>query len=347
MGHMGQASVGVGNNLLYLKFLEASQSAFESSETALKAAKEALTAAKIVHVEAKAALVTATEAFKAVSYKTSESEKTPCILTLGSDSEQEMADPDEAEEDFIMLSTEKDPIIDVEDDMSPTSPFLLITSTGPAADHQGDMLGLYRKTEKMEEGSSVYIQEQESKYGTSVSERKLFSHKGVWVTTLGDVFLRAATLSKSPTSVKWQYQEFSKDTWNDDPNLTVTGLSEKPSACEVTISLSQDVVTDIEDPGVAGLYRVDGSYRRGRPVLRHSGGLFTLSVWGMGWQVISGVGDDWYLELESRSVPSLCPADPRAARNERRGLTHWNYWSKETGMTESSGISVHCNKCIK
>ena len=86
---MGQASVGVGNNLLYLKFLEASQSAFESSETALKAAKEALTAAKIVHVEAKAALVTATEAFKAASHQ---------------------------KEDFIMLLSKKGPVIDLEDD---------------------------------------------------------------------------------------------------------------------------------------------------------------------------------------------------------------------------------------
>ena len=77
------------NNLAYLKLLEASQSAFESSEKSLKAAEEALTAAKIVHVEAKAALDAATEAFKAASYKTSESEK------VRRGSEQENADPEE------------------------------------------------------------------------------------------------------------------------------------------------------------------------------------------------------------------------------------------------------------
>ena len=70
----------IGNNLTYLKLLEASQSAFESSEKALKAAEEALTAAKIVHVEAKAALDTATEAFKASSYTLgSEKISTPLI----------------------------------------------------------------------------------------------------------------------------------------------------------------------------------------------------------------------------------------------------------------------------
>ena len=91
----------IGNNLTYLKLLEASQSAFESSEKALKAAEEALTAAKIVHVEAKAALDVATEAFKAASYKNSEKEKTSSILNF----EPYNSNPDEAEENFIMLSS--------------------------------------------------------------------------------------------------------------------------------------------------------------------------------------------------------------------------------------------------
>ena len=237
---MDQASsVGVTNNLLYLKFLEASQSAFESSEKALKAAEEALTAAKMVYFKAKAALDSATEAFKAASHKTSEIKKTstPCILTLRSDLEQEMADPDEAEEDFIMLSTKKDPTIDLEDDMYP--PFFLITSTGPAVDHQDEMFGLYRRTEEMTEGRSVYLQEHDLKYGANSG--KLFSDQGVWsITQIGVVSkLRGAAPSESPTNVKWQYYGGGKNPYCDDPDLTVTGLSEKPSCeCEVTISLS-------------------------------------------------------------------------------------------------------------
>ena len=35
---------------------------------------------------------------------------------------------------------------------------------------------------------------------------------------------------------------------------------------------------DIKKPSVAGLYRADGSYFHGRPVLQHEGGHFTLSV---------------------------------------------------------------------
>ena len=160
--------------------------------------------------------------------------------------------------------------------------------------------------------------------------------------------LRASTPSESPTSVNWQYREYVE--WLDDPALTVTGLSEKPSECEVTISLSRDIKREILDgvgvgEGVAGVYTGDGSYRRGRPVLHHSGGLFTLSVDYSCWRVQSGVGCDLY--LYSESAPSQCPADPRAPRNERLGETHWSYVSKQAGRTESSsGISVKCNKCI-
>ena len=107
----------------------------------------------------------------------------------------------------------------------------------------------------------------------------------------------------------------------------MTGLSEKPSECEVTISLSQDIVRNIMDPGegVAGVYRAEGSYRRGRPVLQHSGGLFTLSLRG-GWSVEeSPYSYSGLLYLYSGSAPSMCPADPRAARNKSEGLTHWRY----------------------
>ena len=86
-----------------------------------------------------------------------------------------------------------------------TPTFFLITSSGPAADHRGHVLGLYRRTEQMTEGRSVYMQEHDSKY--EGSPFKLFSDKGVWVMTEnGYECFRAAAPSESPTSVKWQYQ---------------------------------------------------------------------------------------------------------------------------------------------
>ena len=359
----------ISNNKTYLMLLEASQSALESSEKALKAAEEAFNAAKRVNIEAKASLHAATEAFKSVSYKTSENEKQQhdtCLLSVGRNSEQENADPDGAEEDFIMLSTNKKPITDLEDDMSlitpvrsPSSqisavkqqspsdpPFFLISSTGPPrpAGHPEHMLGLYQKIEEINEGHSVYIQKHDIKYGANSC--KLFSDKGVWrITRDGIERIRAATPSESPYSVKWQYYEY--DVWCDDPTvtLTVTGLSEKPSECEVTISLSQDIARYIKNPGVVGVYRANGTYRKGRPVLRNSGGLITLFDAGGCWVVGTGDRGDTY--LGSSHAPSQCPADARL-RTAARGdlVTHWGYKDKLNRMWDSiSGISVKCNKC--
>ena len=222
-------------------------------------------------------------------------------------------------------------------------PFFLISTTGPAADYLSLMFGLYRKTEEMADGRSVYKQEQDSKYYGD-SRCKLFSQEGVWrVTFLNTEYLRAATPSESPASVMWQYDV--KNIWCDDPALKVTGLSEKPSECEVTISLSQNIERDIKDPRLAGLYRANGSYIHGRPVLQHSGGLYTLSVYDGCWWVGSGVGGAVY--LYSGSAPSQCPADPRAAGDELEGQTHWGYRGKQRGLIDSQGISVKCNKCIQ
>jgi len=215
---------------------------------------------------------------------------------------------------------------------------------------------LYRKVNK-KDGRSVYKQNHVLMSKCDGDPSKLFSDRGytpagVWrITWDHHEFFKAATPSESPTSVKWQYKDYGapiwetidndKKRWRDDPTLTVTGLSEKLSEFEVTISLSQDIPNYIRDLGVAGVYRAraDGKYRYGRQVLHHSGGLYTLSVWAGLWRVQAGVEGDSY--LESGSAPSMCPADPRAARNESRGVKHWKYWSNQSQeWTVSSGISV-------
>ena len=116
----------------------------------------------------------------------------------------------------------------------------------------------------------------------SYSPHNLLSHQGVWTITNGSTgFLRASTTSGSPTSDTLKYKEHDKNTWHDDPALTVTSLSDKPDdcECEVTISLSEDIKRDMYEPGVEGLYKADGSYFLGRPVLQHEGDRFTLSVY--------------------------------------------------------------------
>ena len=111
------------NKFTFLKLLEASQTSFESSEKALKAAEEALTAAKIANVEAKAALNAATEAFQTQSFcNTSEkNEKSTSDMSFVDQEFKTMtpdpdSDLDEPEEDFMFLSSNKNPVTDLEDD---------------------------------------------------------------------------------------------------------------------------------------------------------------------------------------------------------------------------------------
>ena len=271
-------------------------------------------------------------------------------------------------------STKKgnNPVTDVKGDK-----YLLISSTGPAADHMCATFGLYRRTEEMKEGRHVYKQEHDSQEEGHVDEDyKLFSDEGVWAVSFdGDLKLKAAKSSKLPTSVDWLYQfeddeygnrydDDDNSAWHNDPALTVTGLSEKPSCeCEVTISLDQDIERKIGEPGVAGVYRGDSSYSEGRPVLQHSGGRFTLSVEDGSWVV--GDNDAGAEYLRSGSAPSQCPADPKAAIGSegqgRKKQTFWGinesesarmkriydlYAGSDNGASGAKGISVKCNKCI-
>ena len=334
--------------MLLLSLLEASQTAVESSDQALKAAEAALNAAQTANKQAKEVLRAVTEAF--VQEDREQLVSTNNIkghgrskMSITSTSTSAMVDSDDFVDEFVMLSTNNNNNIeDVEDE---SHNFLLISSTGPAADIHGKRIGLYRKTDDTKEGRSVYVPEHDMKYGNV--PYRLASDKGVWRLTWGTTaLLRAATPGECPTSVKWQYAIWGNNGWRNDKKLMVTGLSEKPSDCEITISLRWDIERDITEPTLAGVYRAEGSYYLGRPVLQHRGGCFKLyvggGVEGGCWKVSSDVGGDWH--LLSGSAPGLCPADPRAERNEQWGITDWLYENLRGGVTYSRGISVKCNR---
>ena len=326
----------------FLSLLESSQSAVESSDQALRAAEAALSAAQAANKQAKEALKAVTEAFVLAHKKQQLPETEQHIGIKPSNMVCKSNEDSDDMQDFMMLSTNKNPVNDIEDDSSEAedccySPpnFILISSRGPAAENHADKMGLYRLSDEMRDGRSVYIQEQDNEYDDSPCE--LFSVKGGWVVTwLGNLYMIATSPSKSPTSVNWQYFQWDDNTWQDDQRLIVAGHSEKPSGCEVTISLREDIASDIVEPGVAGVYTADGSYHRGRPVLRHSGGLYTLCVWDGVWEVSSGVGGEAY--IWGGVASDLFPADTKKR--------DWEYDSLQGYIIKSNGISVSCNaKC--
>ena len=338
------------NRMSLLNLLEISQSAVKSSDKALRAAEEALSAAQIAHSEVKTMLQAVTEAFvledRKLRANSEESEGYESLRTMSS-VECETEDDSDDMEDFVMLSTNKNPIKDIEEEVSEdkASPnFLLLSSTGPAADHRGQMLGVYHKSQEKREEKCVYMQE-ETVCGKSLCV--LFSDQGFWAVTnlINSHHILAATPSLSPTSCSWQFYNSGSDMIRNDQNLRVTGLKEKPSVeCEITISLGEDVMRNIEDRGLVGVYRTDGDYCHGRPVFLHSGGQFCLYVSAQGrWWVshLDGVSP----HIVSGSAPSMCPADPRAARNERwvQTQTRWRFKGKQ-GILESCGYTITCCK---
>ena len=217
--------------------------------------------------------------------------------------------------------------------------FLFISTTGPSADHQGHIFGLYKKSDQM----GFYVQEHDMMYGDIPC--KLFSYimSSPWnvIDKDGQTRLRAKVKSKSPTTVdgKWEYYDFDSRvrTWYDDPHVTAISLKEKPTECEVTIKLKDKSM----------LFLADG-YCRGRQVLHHTDGEMRLRLYvnETGLWVASWVDDDNF--LMSRSAPSMCPADPRAARETRRGETGWRYWSKRRGgaWVRAEDILVTCSTHI-
>ena len=186
-----------------LSLLEASQSAVESSDQALRAAEAALSAAQAANKQAKNALKNVTEVFVQENRnlkRLSRSEKQSGTRIRPSYSSMDCESDIDSDDDFMMLSTNKNPVNDIEDDSSEDGDsfndpnFIMISSTGPAADNHADMMGVYRRSDEMRDGRSVYIQEQDDKYEDSPCE--LVSVKGGWlVKWLGNLYMFVPTVS--------------------------------------------------------------------------------------------------------------------------------------------------------
>ena len=108
----------------------------------------------------------------------------------------------DSEDEFYdaVQSTNNNLVNGIEDDSSEDGDFfndpnfIMISSTGPAARYQGDKMGLYRRSDEMRDGRSVYIQEQDDKYEDSPCE--LVSVKGGWlVKWLGNLYMFVPTVS--------------------------------------------------------------------------------------------------------------------------------------------------------
>ena len=217
-------------------------------------------------------------------------------------------------------------------------PYLNISSTGPTADWHSCALGLYALVPGTRHGGKPVYQQM----GGGLSTYKVLysKKKKVWtVVDADEKILTAKTTTSNPTTAAWKVVVICNQ---DDITLTVAAMTRLPPACSVSISCpsldasasasanllhrllswigftSPDPVRDELLLQVMGEYAATDQYQYGRVVYKKVDMELYLSVrlnncgcWVVDW----GEGCDSFSPiLDSQTAPSLCPADPQAAK---------------------------------
>ena len=201
---------------------------------------------------------------------------------------------------------------------------LLVTSSGPTAEHQGGYIGVYR-----EDGTynnfPYYKQED-----TERSDDKEFliyrRRKGGWAIGTGldetIIKLKNASETESVPLTGWTCN-VGDGKFRNDPHLRIS--PDQPSACgEITITASGGAAA--KQPECIGVYTLTPKLSAGRRVFKHQTQQRYLLVrpgyvqWGVSESVESDEG-----RMRSSCAPSMCPADQRALTSERFGWTSWQY----------------------
>ena len=245
-------------------------------------------------------------------------------------------------------------------------PYICITSTGPTADLNSDVLGLYALSGTRHGGKPVYQQMDTEIDGSGGFKIWYGSMNQIW--TVGKIDsnqpqLLAKTTTSNPTTAAWQFKDYDHyhQYWfyRDDVALTVTAMVQLPPACSVIISCasSRSLPRGKFHPEVLGEYAATARYQKGRVVYKHVDQELYLAV-GSGpggagcWTVQKEVGrvcGDCTL-LHSQTAPTLCPAHPRAARTDRWGGKKYWRWrnmfiavdSKKKAVGFSGRVVVKC-----
>ena len=243
-------------------------------------------------------------------------------------------------------------------------PYLCITSTGPTADLNSDVLGIYALSGTRHGGKPVY-QQMDTEIGGSGGFKIWYgSMNQIW--TVGKIDsnqpqLLAKTTTSNPTTAAWQFKDYDSYHHNyfsrDDVTLTIAAMVQLPPACSVIISCasSRSLPRGKFRPEVLCEYAATARYQKGRVVYKHLNQELYLAV-GSGpggagcWTVQKEVGRGGSVLLFSQAAPTLCPAHPRAARTDRwGGKKHWRWRnmfiavdSKKKAVGFSGRVVVKC-----
>ena len=222
------------------------------------------------------------------------------------------------------------------------SVFLLVTTTGPAAEYEGDMFGLYKEAGTYN-GAPYYVQLDD--VSTKGEPHKIYKHDDGWRAgpVLGDTacgLLNSSTTATVPES-GWQYGD-GTGTWPHDAGLRVTRVGDySPLLCG-TITISATGEAARAQRSSMGRFKPTGQFCAGRQVFycQKTGRYLTVYpnqvAWGVRDRVNSaGVG------VQSGCAPGLCPALARAAVSDRRNVKSWQY--AFNGNLHDGNITVKCS----
>ena len=217
-----------------------------------------------------------------------------------------------------------------------TAATLTLTSEGPAAEYRGGRLGVFDLLPELTNQAPAYKQRH------TVAGEGNYIYKagnGNWYVSsvLGQNGggLRNQSASNQVPTYGWQC-------WNDKTwQPTFLSISTSPPSLCSTITIEAEDKVAKRYPASLGTFTATQDWSAGRQVFRNtnSGELLCVKPGTVNWRVRPT--PESVASIQSGCAPSLCPADKRAARSERRGQTSWAYFDN---VLKYGGILVKCDQ---
>ena len=227
---------------------------------------------------------------------------------------------------------------------------ILLSSTGDAAEWNGGLLGLYE-----EFGQHKGVPRYRQLNTLDDSKQNLFYKEatdnvwGVGDILDGDFELRnrhGGSGSLKPPMTGWEHLKGKKG-WVTEPQMKVHEIV--PSLCEaVSISISGKISPNFPRE-VLGKYIPTGIFSAGRQVFKHETEEKFLLILQQSkyicWKVSNNMENTSEDILESGSCPSMCPADPRAKRSQKRQRNCWIYKDTKNSnwIRNDTNINISCD----
>ena len=223
---------------------------------------------------------------------------------------------------------------------------LLVTSTGAAAEEQGDCMGVFLLAG--EHNNRPYYRQKHTL--DTQGAKFLYSHdNGDWVVSdiLGedDGYLKNTSQTASVPTSGWQYAADGE--WLHDPpwhhdTITVTPLSDLSSATCSSITISAKGEAARKQASSLGTFTPTGDYSAGRQVFSSDRGRYLMVKAGYSnWSVRRSVTATG-ASIQSGCSPGMCPAHPRARSDNRDGQMSWQHADVDYNGWRESDI-IHCN----